>query len=73
MEGRRHVGFIVVAAMIMLSSVPFVSADNDIASSSIMLDGQTENGNVTLKRQSAVGQREQFVRQNLWQIFGWIF
>ena len=46
MEGRRHAGFIVVAAMLVLSSVPFVSADNDLASSSVMLDGQTANGNV---------------------------
>jgi len=46
MEGRRHAGLIVVAAMLMLSSAPFVAADNELASSSIMLDGQTANGNV---------------------------
>ena len=46
MEGCRRVCIFVAAAMLLLPLIPVVQADDDLASSSIMLDGQSVNGNV---------------------------
>ena len=46
MEWCRRGVFIGVAAMLMMAHAPIVMADDELASSTLMLDGQTANGNV---------------------------
>ncbi|MCS5536624.1 MAG: hypothetical protein NZ770_00825, partial [Candidatus Poseidoniaceae archaeon] len=46
MEVCRRACIFVAAAMLLLPLIPVVQADDDLASSNIMLDGQSVNGNV---------------------------